>query len=117
MFPLNLIISDSFAFLVSDVAELMWRSLFPFWMTHETFNFSDGCLFVSSLFWIFLTEKLDTFYQSWLLTIIFLLYNKQKRLGMRIFPKITLIAKKRQVKVTSTTFLFREVEQLAVYQL
>ena len=36
---------------------------------------------------------------------------------MRIFPKITLIAKKRQVKVTSTTFLFREVEQLAVYQL
>ena len=36
---------------------------------------------------------------------------------MRIFPKIALIAKKRLVKVTSTTFLFRELEQSAVYQL
>ena len=36
---------------------------------------------------------------------------------MRIFPKIALIAKKRLEKVTSTTFLFRELEQLAVYQL
>ena len=36
---------------------------------------------------------------------------------MCIFPKIALIAKKCQLKVISTTFLFREVEQLTVYQL
>ena len=36
---------------------------------------------------------------------------------MRFIPKIALNTKKRPVKVTSTTFLFREVEQLAVYQL
>ena len=36
---------------------------------------------------------------------------------MRMFPKIALIAKKRPLKVISKTFLFREVEQLAVYQL
>ena len=47
----------------------------------------------------------------------FLLDNKQKLLGMHIFPKITSIAKKNPVKVTSITLLFREVEQLAVYQL
>ena len=49
--------------------------------------------------------------------IIFLLYNKRKLLGMHIFIKIYLITKKHPVKVTSTIFLFREVEQLAVYQL
>ena len=38
-------------------------------------------------------------------------------MGMRIFPKLALTAKKRSVKVSDTTFLFREVEQLAVYQL
>lgn len=36
---------------------------------------------------------------------------------MHIFPKIALIAKKRSLKVPSTTILFREVDQLAVYQL
>ena len=36
---------------------------------------------------------------------------------MRIFPKNTLITKKRPLKVISTTFLLREVQQLAVYQL
>ena len=35
---------------------------------------------------------------------------------MRIFPKIASIAK-RPVKVTNTTLMFIEVEQLAVYQL
>ena len=37
--------------------------------------------------------------------------------AMRFIPKIALNTKKRPVKVTSTTFLFREVEQLAFYQL
>ena len=36
---------------------------------------------------------------------------------MSIFPKIVFIAKKRSVRVTSTTFLFKEVQQLVVYQL
>ena len=36
---------------------------------------------------------------------------------LHILPKIILIATKRPLKVTSTTFLFREVEQLVVYQL
>ena len=34
-----------------------------------------------------------------------------------ISPQIVWIAKKRQLKKTSTTLLCREVEQLAVYQL
>ena len=45
----------------------------------------------------------------------FLLYNKRKLLGMHIFLKIASIAEKSPVKMTSTTFLFGEVEQLAVY--
>ena len=40
-----------------------------------------------------------------------------KRLVVRVFPKTALISKKCLLKVTSTTFLFKEVEQLAVYQL
>ena len=35
---------------------------------------------------------------------------------MHIFQKIALITKKCPLKVTSNNFLFREVEQLAVYQ-
>ena len=46
----------------------------------------------------------------------FLLYNKQKILGMRIFLKIPSVPKTLPVKVTSTTFLLRDVEQLAVNQ-
>ena len=41
----------------------------------------------------------------------------RERLDMRIFPQIASFAKKRPLKVISTAFLFREVEQLAVYQL
>ena len=40
----------------------------------------------------------------------------RKRLGMCMFPQIALFEKKHPLKVTSTTFLFGEVEQLAVYQ-
>ena len=73
-------------------------------MTHETRNFSDGSLFVHfEFFWqkeLILLTKDDFFYCT-----------------MRFIPKIALNTKKRPVKVTSTTFLFREVEQLAVYQL
>ena len=36
---------------------------------------------------------------------------------MRIFPKIALIPKKHPLIMTSVTFLFKEVEQLTVYQL
>ena len=36
---------------------------------------------------------------------------------MRIFLGIASIAEKRPVKVTSITFLFREIDQKAVYQL
>ena len=36
---------------------------------------------------------------------------------MRIFPKIVLITKKRPVELTGTIFLFKEVQQLVVYQL
>ena len=36
---------------------------------------------------------------------------------MHIFPKIASISKKRPMNVTSTTFLFKKVEQLAVCQL
>ena len=38
MFLFNLILRVSFTFLASQVAELLWWSLFPFWMTHETHN-------------------------------------------------------------------------------
>ena len=41
----------------------------------------------------------------------------RERLDMRIFPQIASFTKKRPLKVISTAFLFREVEQLAVYQL
>ena len=47
----------------------------------------------------------------------FLLYNKQKLLVMNIFLKTTSLAKKHPAKVTSTAFLFREKEQLTIYQL
>ena len=48
----------------------------------------------------------------------FLLYNKQKKIDNAHFPKKNvLIAKKRPLRMTSTTFLFREAEQLGVYQL
>ena len=36
---------------------------------------------------------------------------------MCIFPQISSFSKKHQLKVTSVMFLFREIEQLAVYQL
>ena len=58
MFSLNLIFGVSFVSLTLKVAELLWRSLFTFWMTHETRDFSDGCLSVPSSFLIFLTERL-----------------------------------------------------------
>ena len=45
----------------------------------------------------------------------FLLCNKKKLLGMHIFLKTALTSKKHPLKVTSTTFLFREVEILVVY--
>ena len=45
--------------LTSEETELLWRSLFPFWMVHKTRHFSDGYLFVQSTLWIFLTERLD----------------------------------------------------------
>ena len=51
-------------------------------------------------FEFFLTERLDIINRTWLVIIIFI-----------------SIAKKRPVKNASTTFLFREVEQIAVYQL
>ena len=48
----------------------------------------------------------------------FLLYNKQKKIDNAYFSKKNvLIAKKRPLKMTSTTLLFREAEQLGVYQL
>ena len=46
------------------------------------------------------------------------MYNKQKKIDNAHFSKKNvLIAKKRPLKMTSTTFLFREAEQLGVYQL
>ena len=66
--------------------------------------------------------KVQRLKDSMLLTMLlifynnFLLYNKQKILGMRIFPKIPSVPKTLPVKVTSTTFLLRDVEQLAVNQ-
>ena len=45
------------------------------------------------------------------------MYNNQKLLTMHIFPKFASISKRRTLKMTSTTDLFRKVKQLAVYQL
>ena len=117
MCRLNLVNRVSFTFLTSKVTELLWRSLFPSWMTHGTSYLSDGCLFVQSLLWIFLTERLDTIDKIWFFVIIFYCTINRKRSSMRIFPKIALIPKKHPLIMTSVTFLFKEVEQLTVYQL
>ena len=102
--PLNLVLRVSFTFLVSK----KWQnycdeacSCFEWYMRHLT-----------KVMVVYLFKVPFEF-----VIIIFLLYNKQKLLGMHIFIKINLITKKHPVKVTSTIFLFREVEQLAVYQL
>ena len=98
MFSFNLVLRVSFAFLTSKGAELLWWSLFLFWMTHETRNFSDGCLFVPRSLWIFFDRKTRYFWLNFTFTIVFLLYNKEERMGERIFPEITLIAKKASTK-------------------
>ena len=86
-------------------------------MVHETRHFSDGGLFVQSLLWIIFGRKTWYYWQNLIGYNNFLLYNKQKLLGLYIFLKIASIVKRCLVKVTITAFLFREVEQLAVYQL
>ena len=88
---------------------------FPVWMAHGTSHLSEGSLFVQRSLWIF--WQLHTINNTWLFIIIFHWTINRKRLDMCIFPKIVLTAKKHPLKLTSTTFLFREVEQLAVYQL
>ena len=77
----------------------------------------DRCLFDQRSLWFFLTERLHSIDKAWFFKIIFYCTIDWKRWGMRIFPKIVLIAKRHSLKVTSPTFLFREVEQLAFYQL
>ena len=59
VFPLNLVLTVSFTFFVSKLAELLWRSLFTFWMTHKTRHFSDGGLFAQISLRILLSERLD----------------------------------------------------------
>ena len=68
-------------------------------------------------FEFFLTERLDTIDKIWFFVIIFYCTINRKRSSMRIFPKIALIPKKHPLIMTSVTFLFKEVEQLTVYQL
>ena len=86
-------------------------------MTHETRYFSDGGLFVQNHFefFFFLAERIRFCWQNLIDYSHFLLYNKKKLLEMHILVKITLTSNKHPLKVTSTTFLFREVEILVVY--
>ena len=106
---------NSFAFLASKETELLWRSLFTFWwhMRHVTlvmvaYLFKNHFeFFFDRMNSILLTKLIDYSH--------FLLCNKKKLLGMHIFLKTALTSKKHPLKVTSTTFLFREVEILVVY--
>ena len=106
---------EFFGIIKSDTITL--TNLIPILDGTWTHHLSDGCLLVQTLLWIFLTERLDAIDKTWFYKIIFYCTINRKRLGMCIFPKLALIAKKSPLKVNSTTFLFREVEQLAVYQL
>ena len=113
MFPVNLVIRVSFVLLTSKVTELLWQNLFSVWMAHGKYHLSDGNLFVRNSLWIVLTERLHAitklvFYNHFYWTI----YKKGSKI--RISPKIILIAKKRPLKVTSTTFLLREIEKLGI---
>ena len=94
----------SFAFLASKVTELLWRSLFAFWMAHGTHHFKDGCLFICSKFTLIFFWQKDSIQQN------FLLYNKQKKIDNAHFSKNFLDCKKAFIER-------REVEQLTVYQL
>ena len=63
-------------------------------MVHETRHFSDGGLFVQSLLWIIFDRKTWYYWQNLIGYNNFLLYNKQKLLGLYIFLKIASIVKK-----------------------
>ena len=114
VFPLNFVFTVLLAFLVSKATKVLWRSLFQSWVAHETGHFR---LFVQNSLWIFFDRRTRYYWKNLIDCNHYLLHNKQKLLGMRIFPKIVSIARKRPVKVTSNPFLLREVEQLPVYQL
>ena len=68
-----------------------WRSLFSFWMPHETRHFNDGCLFVQSAlcqnyFWqkvSILLTKLD-----WLLIKLFHCITNRSYWACRFFKKL-----------------------------
>ena len=85
-------------------------------MAHEAHYFSEGCLFVQSSLWIFLTERFDAV-DKILFFIISFYWTVNKKYWVCAFSQNCFDCKKRPVKVASTMFLSREVEQLKVYQL
>ena len=110
VFSLNFVVRVSFAIFGSKVPELLWRSLFPFWMAIGTRQLSDSfkvlpicSKFTSNIF----DRKTWYYWQNLVFYNLFYFIINRKRLIMRVFPKFTLITKKRPLKVTSTTFLFR----------
>ena len=112
MFSLNLVVRVSFAFLAWKVAELLQRSLFSFWMAHETRHFSDGGLLVQSSFWIFWQRDAET----WLIVLIFYCTINRSYWECTFSQKLLRLPKRRLLKLTSTTFLYREIEKLTFYQ-
>ena len=90
MFSLNLSFRVSFVSFTSKVVKLLWGSLFPFGMTHETCNFSDGCLSVPSSLWVWLNLTFNNHY--------FILQYKE-RTGHAHFPQNCFDCKKASSKI------------------
>ena len=79
----------------------MWH-----WLSHCS-------LFVQTSIWSFFDRKTPCYWQNLIFYNHFYCTINRKWLGMHI-PKLLLIVRKYPLKVTSTTFLFREIEHLAV---
>ena len=95
MFSLNLVVRVSFAFLAWKVEELLQRSLFSFWMAHETRHFSDGGLLVQSSFWIFWQRDAET----WLIVLIFYCTINRSYWECTFSQKLLRLPKKTSIEI------------------